>query len=370
MTTNRSECFLFFVLILFILIVSCVSATTSDRKFSESSMSINIKANDLSNTLDWKIVKWNGRKVFTYYDYNLHQILFYDTDNYELLNSIQLQHEGPDQVRINSFVLMDSLVACIGQKNVYYVDQYGKVIGKLKFSDIDHISGIAENMDLIKPNSFFFDGISDQFPSHMYPFVGYSSDDQSGELITAYANLVSRQIEYFRLPQVPSYHEKLNYLKKYLVLYKNFVPYLSFIDDKIYISFPLSGELCSCVYENCEEWECYLPNSILNQHFNLNLSYNNDIESLKRMTEGNPHFGSLHYDRYRNKFIRVSWLPKTDEHHRSIISVYSENLDLEFEQEIPKGVVPKRLSIQEEGLFFKERAEEEDQLAFRIFSYQ
>lgn len=341
-----------------------MSGTAVRSEIKSTRETYSIEANDLSNTLNWKFANWDGKEVFVYYDRQLHQIVMYNADFSNLESKIQLQFEGPDKVDLSGFVVLDSTIVCIGPNEINEVNIKGEVVARMRLLD-----DMAGDVSYVEPSLFFFEGITDHRPANLYPFIKHSLSDSIDVLALSLKDLVTNISYDLVLEELPGYYKELANLKRQLVIYRHFLPYISVVDDLLYVSFPLSGEVCFKNFMGELDWSCLKVKTRTNIRKELNLSFSYDVNSLRKITEGNSHYGPVHYDVYRDRFVRVSWLPKLDDRHRAILSVYNTDFELVEEIELPKEVVPKRLSIRPDGLYFKEIVVREDELSFRVFEY-
>ena len=83
---------------------------------------------------------------------------------------VQLEHEGPDQIEVLDFILLDSLIVAIGLLDIKYANYSGKVMDKMSItSDLD-FNGKLLQARLAMPNGRRFENSIIQADPHLYYF--------------------------------------------------------------------------------------------------------------------------------------------------------------------------------------------------------
>ena len=345
-----------------LIFANCVDNESVPIKLIQSTSTFSLNITDIDNTLKWKLSNSSSGRQFSFYNFHSNEIQFYNLDQEKIEKAVKIQNEGPNKASVNEYLILDSSVYCFDAPWIRELNYKGELLHTME------LKHPIEDKFLYEASSVFFDGIADHSTQKIYPLMSHDGDGLKDEIEIATVNVIDKSIDYYSIPGLPDYYEKLESLRSHWMVYSMFAPYITLIKDEIFLSFPLNGDIY--IYNNDQWIRKDLNSKFYSKNNHVLIFADVNKKSIGPMIYGNPHFGPLYYDEFREMYVRISWLPKENDKRKAVMSLYDCELNLLHEFVLDKTIDPRRLAILEDGIYLKEFALSENELRFRVFSVE
>jgi len=184
-----------------------------------------------------------GADCFVGYNHTAHSLDFFDLNQGRFIRSLQLEYEGPNGIpSFGSFAANKDWIAIIsGNTIIYLLDHQGQVIHKVLFDQIEGADGLG-----LGPSEPVTGNYSKKLLTRtdqlILPTFQFMKRSQPGfydffKVLTIDISQSKLSFSWHPLHFPPPFQE---------ALYGDFdIPYLSEINRKVYINFPMSSEVVS-----------------------------------------------------------------------------------------------------------------------------